>query len=255
VGARRHDVGTGLRLHRLFVDAELGPQSTFELPEAAAHHAARVLRLADGDTVVLFDGRGGEYEARLVILERGRVSAETGERSDRECESPLHITLVQAISSSDKMDLTIQKAVELGVAAIQPVFSAKSLVRLSGEREAKKLAHWRRIVIAACEQCGRNRLPEVREAMTVEACSRSASETALRLLLSPEGNAGLKAVKPKAGQAIVLAAGPEAGFSDSEAQVLQRAGFVPLRLGPRILRTETAALAALAALNALAGDF
>jgi 16S rRNA (uracil1498-N3)-methyltransferase len=243
------------RVHRLFVDAELGPRSMVELPEAAAHHAARVLRLADGDTVVLFDGHGGEYDARLVIPGRGQVSAETGERRDPARESPLQVTLVQAISSSDRMDFTIQKAVELGVAAIQPVFSAKSLVRLSGEREAKKLAHWRRIVIAACEQCGRNRLPEVREATSVEACSRSASETALRLLLSPEGNAGLTAVKPRTGQAIVLAAGPEAGFSDSEAQVLQRAGFVPLRLGPRILRTETAALAALAALNALAGDF
>jgi 16S rRNA (uracil1498-N3)-methyltransferase len=243
------------RVHRLFVDAELGPQLTVELPEAAAHHAARVLRLADGDTVVLFDGRGGEYGARLVIPGRGRVSAETGERRDTERESPLRVTLVQAISSSDRMDLTIQKAVELGVAAIQPVFSAKSLVRLSGEREAKKLAHWRRIVVAACEQCGRNLLPEVREAMTVEACSRLPSEAALRLLLSPEGNAGLKTIKPGAGQAVVLAAGPEAGFSYEEEEVLQRAGYTPLRLGPRILRTETAALAALAALNALAGDY
>ncbi len=243
------------RVHRLFVDAELGARSIIELPEAAAHHAARVLRLADGDTVVLFDGRGGEYEARLVIPGRGRVSAETGERRDPARESPLQVTLVQAISSSDKMDFTIQKAVELGVAAIQPVFSAKSLVRLSGEREAKKLAHWRRIVIAACEQCGRNRLPEVREATSVEACSRHPDQAALRLLLSPVGTTGLKDVKPEVGQAIALAAGPEAGFSDDEEQVLQRAGFVPLRLGPRILRTETAALAALAALNALAGDF
>jgi 16S rRNA (uracil1498-N3)-methyltransferase len=244
-----------LRVHRLFVDAELRPQSVVELPEAAAHHAVRVLRLADGDAVVLFDGRGGEYEARLVIPGRGQVSAETGERRDPERESPLQVTLVQGISSSDRMDFTIQKAVELGVAAIQPVFSAKSLVRLSGEREAKKLAHWRRIVIAACEQCGRNRLPEVRDATSVDACSRAAGEAGLRLLLSPEGRTGLKDIKPKIGQAVVLAAGPEAGFSGEEEQVLQRAGFVPLRLGPRILRTETAALAALAALNALAGDY
>jgi 16S rRNA (uracil1498-N3)-methyltransferase len=247
-----------LRVHRLFVDAELGPRSTVELPEAVSHHAARVLRLKDGDTVVLFDGRGGEYDARLVIAGRSQESAETGERRDPERESPLRVTLVQAISSSDKMDLTIQKAVELGVTAIQPVFSAKSLVRLSGEREEKKLAHWRRIVIAACEQCGRNRLPEVREATSVEACSRMSGisgEAVLRLLLSPDGKAGLKAITLKTGQAITLAAGPEAGFSDDEERVLQRAGFVPIRLGPRILRTETAALAALAALNALAGDF
>jgi len=247
--------GRPLRLHRLFVEAELGPRSIVELPEAAAHHAARVLRLADGDAVVLFDGRGGEYEARLVIAGRSQVSAETGERRDPERESPLRMTLVQAISSSDKMDFSIQKAVELGVAAIQPVFSSRSLVRLSGEREAKKLAHWRRIVIAACEQCGRNRLPEVREALSVEACSRNPGGAALRLLLSPEGKTGLKDIELEIGQAIAVAAGPEAGFSDDEERVLQRAGFVPLRLGPRILRTETAALAALAALNALAGDF
>lgn len=244
-----------LRVHRLFVDAELGPRMIVELPEAAAHHAARVLRLADGDAVVLFDGRGGEYEAHLVMPGRSRVSAQTGARHDPERESPLHITLVQAISSSDKMDLTIQKAVELGVAAIQPVFGSRSLVRLSGEREAKKLAHWRRIVIAACEQCGRNRLPEVREAASVEAVGRQTGEAALRLLLSPEGKVRLKDVKLESGQAIALAAGPEAGFSYEEEQLLQRAGFVPLRLGPRILRTETAAIAALAALNALAGDF
>jgi 16S rRNA (uracil1498-N3)-methyltransferase len=243
------------RVHRLFVNAELVPQSIIQLPEAAAHHAVRVLRLADGDAVVLFDGRGGEYEARLAVAGRGAASAETGERRDPERESPLRVTLVQAISSSDKMDLTIQKAVELGVAAIQPVFSSKSLVRLSGEREEKKLAHWRRIVVAACEQCGRNRLPEVRAAISVEACLRNPDEATRRLLMSPEGKAGLKDIKLEAGQAISLAAGPEAGFSDDEERVLQRAGFVPIRLGPRILRTETAALAALAALNALAGDF
>jgi len=214
-----------------------------------------VLRLADGDAVVLFDGHGGEYAARLAITGRGRVSAETGDRRDPERESPLRVTLVQAISSSDKMDLTIQKAVELGVAAIQPVHSAKSLVRLSGDRGEKKRAHWQRIVIAACEQCGRNRLPEVRETLSVEACSRALGEAELRLLLSPDAKAGLRSLQPKIGQTIAVAAGPEAGFSDDEEQILRRAGFVPLRLGPRILRTETAALAALAALNALAGDF
>lgn len=237
------------RVHRLFVDAELGPRLMVALPEAVAHHAARVLRLADGDTVVLFDGRGGEYGARLVISGRGRVSAETGERRAIERESPLEVTLVQAISSSDKMDFTIQKAVELGVAAVQPVFSEKSLVRLSGEREAKKLAHWRRIVIAACEQCGRNRIPELSEPVALE---RYRVPAGTKILLSPSGPGKLVDL-PKA--PLVLAAGPEAGFSDAEEQWLLRAGFVPVRLGPRTLRTETAALAALAALNALAGDF
>ena len=172
------------RTPRLFVDTELQPRTSVDLPEAAAHHAARVLRLRDGDAVVLFDGHGGEYAAQLSMPGRGRVLAETGERREIERESPLEVTLVQAVSSSDKMDFTIQKAVELGVAAIQPLFAAKSVVRLSGEREAKKLAHWRRIAIAACEQCGRNRIPEVREPVTLD---RYRAPAGTKILLSPSG--------------------------------------------------------------------
>jgi 16S rRNA (uracil1498-N3)-methyltransferase len=237
------------RTPRLFVDAELRPGASVELPAAAAHHAARVLRLKDGDAVVLFDGRGGEYRARLATAGRGRLLAETGERRDPGRESPLAVTLVQGVSSSDKMDFTVQKAVELGVAAIHPVLTEKSLVRLSGEREAKKLAHWRRIAIAACEQCGRNLVPEVREPVALE---RYRPPAGTKILLSPSGSARLANL---AKSPVVLAAGPEAGFSGREEQILLDAGFAPVRLGPRILRTETAALAALAALNALAGDF
>jgi 16S rRNA (uracil1498-N3)-methyltransferase len=243
------------RVPRLFVDAELHPVSRLSLPVDAAHHAIRVLRLRDGDALVLFDGRGGEYEARLVVGGRGHVEAQTGQRRDLERESPLQATLVQAVSSGEKMDFTIQKAVELGVAAIQPVLSEKSVVRLSAEREEKKLARWRRIAIAACEQCGRNRVPELRETMSVNAYCSTPGPAALRLLLSPGGNPGLLILRGKIERAVTLAVGPEAGFSDAEERLLQRAGFVPVRLGPRILRTETAALAALAALNAIAGDF
>jgi 16S rRNA (uracil1498-N3)-methyltransferase len=234
---------------RLHVGIELKPRSAVELPEAAAHHAVRVLRLAAADEVVLFDGHGGEYPARLASVERGRVLAETGERRDVERESPLAVTLVQALSSSDKMDFTIQKAVELGVAAIHPVFSSKSVVRLSGEREAKKLAHWRRVAIAACEQCGRNRVPEIAEPVALE---RYRPPDGTRILLTP---GAARRLADLARSPVVLAAGPEAGFSEAEEALLQRLGFMPARLGPRVLRTETAALAALAALNALAGDF
>ena len=237
------------RVPRLYVETELRPRTRIELPEGAAHHAARVLRLRDGDVVVLFDGRGGEYEARLAMPGKA-VAAETGERRDPARESPLAVTLVQALSSSDKMDLTIQKAVELGVAAIQPVVSAKSIVRLSAEREAKKLSHWRRIAIAACEQCGRNVVPLVAEPVALDRYRAPAE--ASKILLSPFGSGRLADL---ARTPAVLAAGPEAGFSDEEEKILERAGFVPVRLGPRILRTETAALAALAALSALAGDF
>jgi 16S rRNA (uracil1498-N3)-methyltransferase len=231
------------------VDAELRPQTRLELPEDTAHHAARVLRLREGDAVLLFDGRGGEYEARLAMPERARVLAELGAWRDVERESPLAVTLVQALSSGEKMDFTIQKAIELGVAAIQPVLSEKSVVRLSAEREAKKLAHWKRVAIAACEQCGRNRIPEIREPVALDAYRPPAGS---KILLSPSGRGKLaELVKGP----VILAAGPEAGFSESEERLLLRAGFLPVRLGPRILRTETAALAALAALNALAGDF
>jgi 16S rRNA (uracil1498-N3)-methyltransferase len=237
------------RVPRLFVDAELQPQASLELPEAAAHHAVRVLRLREGESVVLFDGRGGEYDARISTPGRDRVLAETREFRGTERESPLAVTLVQAILTSDKMDFTIQKAVELGAVAIHPVFSAKSVVRLSGEREAKKLAHWRRIAIAACEQCGRNRIPEIREPVALD---RYIAPAGMKILLSPSGDGRLADL---AKGPLAVAAGPEAGFSGEEEKQLLRAGFAAVRLGPRILRTETAALAALAALNALAGDF
>lgn len=246
---------TGARVPRLFVETELHPHSRLALPDDAAHHAARVLRLCEGDAIVLFDGRGGEYEARLSLPGRGQVVAETGARQDIERESPLAVTLLQAVSSSEKMDFTIQKAVELGVAAIQPVLTSKSVVRLSAEREQKKLTRWRRVAIAACEQCGRNRVPVVREPMSVDAYCGAPGEASLRLLLSPQGKAGLKDIRLHIGHTVTIAAGPEAGFSEDEELLLQRAGFMPVRLGQRILRTETAALAALAALNAIAGDF
>jgi 16S rRNA (uracil1498-N3)-methyltransferase len=243
------------RVPRLYVDAELRPQARLVLPEDAAHHAARVLRLREGEPVLLFDGRGGEHEAQLSMPGRGQVVAEIGAWRDVERESPLAVTLVQALSSGEKMDFTIQKAIELGVAAIQPVLSEKSVVRLSAEREAKKLAHWKRVAIAACEQCGRNRLPEVRDAMSLDDYCRTPGQASLRLLLSPGGHSGLKDLQNRIERTVTLAVGPEAGFSAAEEQMLAHAGFVPVRLGRRVLRTETAALAALAALNALAGDF
>ena len=238
------------RVPRLFVDAELRAQTRLALPEDAAHHAARVLRLREGELAVLFDGRGGEYEARLFMPGRGQVIAEIGEHRDTGRESPLSVTLVQGISSSEKMDFTIQKAVELGASAIQPLLTEKSVVRLSAEREAKKLAHWKRVAIAACEQCGRNRIPQVADPLPL--AEYRAPEASSKILLSPAGTQKLASL---ARNPVALAVGPEAGFSPEEERQLQRAGFVPVRLGARILRTETAALAALAALNALAGDF
>jgi 16S rRNA (uracil1498-N3)-methyltransferase len=238
------------RVPRLYVEARLEQGVKLALPPDALHHAARVLRLREGDAVLLFDGRGGEYEARLYMPGRGRVLAEVGAKRATERESPLAVTLAQGVSSGEKMDFTIQKAVELGVAAIQPLIAEKSVVRLSGEREAKRLAHWRRVAIAACEQCGRNRIPEVLQPVAVERYKPQKDSS--KILLAPGGEGRLREL---ARPPIIVAVGPEAGFSAAEESYLVAAGFAKTQLGERVLRTETAALAALAALNALAGDF
>jgi 16S rRNA (uracil1498-N3)-methyltransferase len=168
-----------------------------------------------------------------------------------ERESPLRVTLVQGVSAGEKMDLTIRKAVELGVAEIQPVLAAASVARPKGERAASRQVHWQRVAVAACEQCGRNRIPLVLPLIAAADYRNDAGET--KVLLSPRSELAFS--KLKFAKAIMLAAGPEAGFDAEEEAAFLRAGFVPAKLGPRVLRTETAAVAALAALNALAGDF
>jgi len=205
--------------------------------------------------VVLFNGRGGEFAGRLAAVDRLRVSVDLLEHRAIERESPLDVTLVQGVSSGEKMDFTVQKATELGVWALQPVVAARSVGRLAGERAELKRAHWRRVALAACEQCGRNRVPEVRPVLALADYCRQAGAGGSRLLLAPRSRLGLREAAGGLNGAVTLAAGPEAGFEAAEEGELVRAGFTPVRLGPRVLRTETAALAALAALNALAGDF
>ena len=238
------------RIPRFHIAAALHSGMQLDFPDEAAHHAARVLRLRTGEAVTLFDGKGGEYEAHIVAIGRSGVRVAVGTHHQRERESPLSITLVQGLSSSDRMDFIIQKAVELGVAAIQPVLTAKSVVRLSNERGAAKRIHWQRVAIAACEQCGRNRVPEIGAALPI---SRYApNDAAVKVVLSPLAT---KDLKQFVHSPLTLAVGPEAGFDAAEEDLLSQKGFIPARLGPRILRTETAALAAIAALNALRGDF
>jgi len=239
---------------RFYSDAALRAGATTQLPEDAAHHAVHVLRLRAGEALTLFNGRGGEYTGRIVAIERLRVTVDVLEHRALERESPLAVTLVQGVSSSEKMDFTVQKATELGVAALQPVVASRSAGRITGDRAAQKRAHWQRVVIAACEQCGRNRVPEVLAPVALEDYCRGAAPAGA-LLLSPEARLALREAAAGLQGAATLAAGPEAGFTAQEEALLAQAGFVPVRLGPRVLRTETAALAALAALNALAGDF
>ena len=230
---------------RVYVAGPLRAGMSVELPDAAGHHA-RVLRLREGDEVTLFDGTGGEWTGRLSSEAR----VELLEKRDVERESPLAITLVQGVSSGDRMDYTVQKAVELGVAAIQPLTTKKGVVRLEGTRASARVEHWRKIAIAACEQCGRNRIPQVLPLLAFRDYKPQAG--GVKLLLSAQGRS-LRLVE--VAEPVVIAAGPEAVFAQEEQAALERAGFVKASLGPRILRTETAALAALAALSALRGDF
>ena len=235
---------------RFYVDAPLRAGGVLTLPEDSAHHAIRVLRLREGDDITLFNGRGGEFAARLASIQRLRMLVDVLQHRAVERESPLQVTLVQGMSAGEKMDSTVRKAVELGVAVIQPVVATRSVARPRGERAEGRREHWQRVVIAACEQCGRNRIPTVLPLVPLDGYRAGGAS---KILLSPLSQLSLPELEPK--NEIILAVGPEAGFTAEEEAELARQGFVPVRLGPRVLRTETAALAALAALNALRGDF
>ncbi len=241
------------RAPRFHITAPLRAGTSCVLPEDAAHHAVRVLRVRAGDEITLFDGRGGEYAARIAAIERLRVVVDVLEHRAVEREAPLRVVLLQGVSSGERMDFTVRKAVELGAAEIRPLIAAGTVARPKGERAASRHAHWQKVAIAACEQCGRNRIPKVHELIPLPEYADEDQGT--KILLSPRSelpfSEACKTIKDRA----VLAAGPESGFSADEEAHFARLGFVPASLGPRVLRTETAALAALAALNALKGDF
>jgi len=246
-----------MNLPRFFCPLALSAGVSVDLPESAARHAARVLRLRSGDDLTLFDGRGGEYAARIAQVERERVRVDVLAWDARECESPLALTLVQALQAGEKMDLTVQKAVELGVGRIVPVLARRSVVRLDGARAARRVEHWRGVAASACEQCGRNRVPEVAELQALERwLAQPAPASALRLMLAPGAEHTLATLAPPpAGSPIELLIGSEGGLAPEEMHAAAQAGFVSVRLGPRVLRTETAGLAALAAIHARWGDF
>lgn len=242
------------RVPRFHLEVELRPDSFIELPDEAARHALQVLRLRAGDAVTLFNGRGGEFDALIENADRRVLRLRVARWRDLERESPLAATLIQGISAGDRMDFTIQKAVELGVAGIQPVATQRAVVRLSEDRAAARQTHWRRVAIASCEQCGRNRVPAIHSVLSLEEYCAQPPGDGLRLLLAPGAPQRLRDLGTERATGVTLAAGPEAGFSGEEEARLLRAGFIAVGLGPRVLRTETAAPAALAALNALYGD-
>ena len=248
---------------RFFCPESLSPEASIDLPEDAARHACRVLRLRVGDELTLFDGRGGEYAARIAAVDRQRVRVDVGAWRDVECEAPIEVTLVQALQSGEKMDMTIRKAVELGVARIVPVASKRSVVRLEGARAQRRVDHWRGVVVSACEQCGRNRVPPVAGLgeladwlATPDRATGAADESVVRLMLAPGAAQTLADVgRPAPGARVELLIGAEGGLAPDEIDRARAAGYRALRLGPRVLRTETAGLAALAAIQCLWGDF
>jgi 16S rRNA (uracil1498-N3)-methyltransferase len=239
---------------RLFFPGDIPAHGIAALPAEQAHHAVHVLRLTEGDVVTLFDGCGTEYRATLERVSRSAVRVRVGDAKRVSRESPLAVTLGQGISSGERMDYTIQKAVELGAFEIQPIACERSVVRLAAERAVKRLAHWQAIAAAACEQCGRNVVPRIHPVVSLAQWLSSLPAGALRVTLSPDADATIREVNEPPSRVLLLV-GPEGGLSPAERLDAQNAAFRALRLGPRVLRTETAAVAALAAMQTLWGDF
>jgi len=242
-----------MRITRVYVDSPLTPDADLRLPEAAAYHVARVLRLREGATLTAFDGSGSDFRCEILSVKGDDVRVRVGARNAGLAESPLRITLVQAVSRSERMDWTLQKATELGVRTIVPVLSARSVVRLDESQAEKKMRHWQAIVAAACEQCGRSVVPEVRMPQDLARYLATSVREGQRLVLSPTGPASLTGLT-SVGTRVELLIGPEGGLDDAELERGISAGFMPVRLGPRVLRTETAGIVALTVLQSLWGD-
>lgn len=242
-----------MRVPRIYLPAPLTADTLIPLSEACFHHVARVLRLKAGANVVLFNGEGGEFHGVLDQVTRRSAMVRLQRFVAREVEAPLKILLAQGISRGERMDYTLQKAVELGVDAILPLVTERSTVALQDERLGNRVQHWQKIIISACEQCGRNRLPQLLAPITLAKWLPCHLDVDLKLVLDPSATRGLKSSVTSA-RALALLIGPEGGFSAQELRVAKVQDFLPVRLGPRILRTETAAVAALAALQVLTGD-
>jgi len=242
-----------MRLTRAYVDAALEPGARVVLTGNAAGHLTRVLRLRPGAAVTLFNGGGGEYAASIERVLRSEVTLAVGEHQPIERESPFPLTLAQGVSRGERMDLVVQKATELGVTRLVPVITERSIVRLDDEQSDRKSSHWRAIAIAACEQCGRNRLPEVALPAQLPSFLRLSAGGCVQLLLSPSAARRIEDVPRPANGATVLI-GPEGGLSEEEQALAEVAGYTAVNLGPRVLRTETAAIAALTLLQREFGD-
>lgn len=244
-----------MRIPRLFVDSPLAPGREVDLDERAHRHAINVLRLRTGSAVVVFDGAGGEFVGELVQIERHRSRVRLGEHRTTHTDSGLEVELVQAVAKGEHMDYSLQKATELGVSAIQPVFTAHGVAAPSASRLDNRLRHWRGVIISACEQSGRSRLPTCRAPIRLETWLSAAETRRAGFVLDPAAPAGL-ASQPNEppGCPLYVLVGPEGGLSSAELAAAERSGLTRLRLGPRVLRTETAAAAILVAMQLRWGD-
>lgn len=241
-----------MRLTRVYVDTELRSGAIVELPRETAQHIAKVLRARTGDEIVLFNGDGREYAGAIDSIRGSRVTAAVREGDTVDRESPLSVRLVQCIPRGDRMDFIVQKATELGVRRLVPVLSQRSVVRLDAEQAESKATHWRAVAVNACEQCGRTKLPEIDAPVPLVNYLGGIPAAPCRLVLDPDIEAGDMPARIEG--SVEIAIGPEGGFAGEELEAFRLAGFVGVRLGPRILRTETAAIAALTWLQTRYGD-
>lgn len=242
-----------MRLTRVHVPAPLSPGTRHTIEGDAANHITRVLRLEPGALLTVFDGRGNEYSARIDSFRKGSVLIEVQERSTSSRESPLSLTLAQGVSRGERMDWVVQKATELGVTAIVPLLTERTVVKLDAKQSERKLAHWHGIAVAACEQSGRDTLPSIVAPLPLDDFLRGIAPQSTRVLLSPTGTQRVSDLKAPERKVIVLI-GPEGGLAESEQRTAIGAGFLAVRMGPRVLRTETAAAAALTLLQHQFGD-
>ena len=242
-----------MRVPRIHVEEPIGRRQELWLAGDAAKHLQRVLRLQVGDELTVFDGSGGEHGAQVGGFERGAVRITLGPERQVDRESPLAITLWQAPCRGDRMDHVIEKATELGVTRILPWLAKRAVVRLEGERAEQRRAHWQAVARSACEQCGRNRVPVIEPPQALEKLIAACEANALKLELRPHAGRRLADMRERP-RLVVLAVGPEGGLTHDEETALEHAEFVPLTLGPRILRADTAGTACIAALQALWGD-
>ena len=244
-----------MRIPRIHVDQPLRVGELVLLPEQSGEHVARVLRLERGHPLIIFNGDGREYDAKLSSLAKRAVTAEITAVRDVDRETPLQLTLAQGIARGEKMDWILQKATELGVARIVPLITDRTEVKLDEERTERRMAHWLSVIASGCEQSGRTRLPELELPQKLDRWIGTTMDTnQLRLALMPGAETSMRDLSAIENGA-VLVVGPEGGLSEHDAALLRQGGFGSLRLGPRVLRAETAGLAAIAAMQAIAGDF